>query len=289
MKHPNLAVLAVLLSLWPGPASAERAGSAPPQAAGVDAVRNGSDPAFDLAEIRPKKILIMMAMSGEAEPIIRSLDLTESKGAFDVRDPMRAFAGQVGKTQIVVVVNGKSPRKSHLDLTGPTAAAVATSQAVKTFAPDLVINAGTAGGLGSKGMKVGEVALSRAIVFHDRHIPFGADWEEYALGNYPHPRTEDAARALGIKTAVVATGSSFVNVSTSDLSVIRKVEASVVEMEAAAVAEVCAIYKVRMVALKAVTDDVEHPNVAQFRANFRLANEELAARLRDLLTYLQRP
>ena len=75
----------------------------------------------------------------------------------------------------------------------------------------------------------------------------------------------------------------------ADLSVIKKVEASVVEMEAAAVAEVCAIYKVKMVALKAITDDVEHPNLAQFRDNFRLANENLAAKMRDLVTYLQRP
>jgi nucleoside phosphorylase len=73
---------------------------------------------------------------------------------------------------------------------------------------------------------------------------------------------------------------SFVNVSTTDLSMIRKVDAAVVEMEAAAVAEVCAIYKAKRVALKAVTDDVEHPNVGQFSANLQLAATNLAAKLR---------
>jgi hypothetical protein len=44
-----------------------------------------------------------------------------------------------------------------------------------------------------------------------------------------------------------------------------------------------------MVALKAVTDDVERPEVAQFRDNLRLASSNLADRLRELLLYLQRP
>ena len=100
-------------------------------------------------------------------------------------------------------------------------------------------------------MKVGDVVLSRRILFHDRHIPLGADWEAYALGDYPHP--------------------------------------TVLEMEAAAVAEVCAIYEVTMVALKAITDDVERPSLTQFDAHFRLANENLATTLRDLVAYLQRP
>jgi 5'-methylthioadenosine nucleosidase len=258
-------------------------------AATLQIAPHAQDQAFDLAELRPKKILIVMAMSGEAGPIIRSFGLTENKRAFGARDPMQAFEGRVGKTALIVVLNGKNPRPPHLDLTGPTAAAVTTSQAIKTFSPGLVINAGTAGGLGSRGVKVGDVVLSQQIVFHDRRIPLGPAWEEYALGNYPHARTQNAASALGLKTAVVATGSSFVNVSTSDLKVINSVEASVVEMEAAAVAEICAIYKTKMVALKAITDDVEHPALTQFDANFQLANTNLEKKMRELVAYLQRP
>ncbi len=243
----------------------------------------------DLADMRPRKILLVMAMREEAEPVIQRLGLKEKQRALDPRDPMRVFTGRVGSRKLVLILNGKGPREPYLNLTGPVAAAMTTAQAIRTFSPDLVINAGTAGGFGSRGLSVGDVALSRAIVFHDRHSPFGGAREEYALGRYPQPRTERAAAELGLKTAVVATGNSFVNASTTDLSVIRKVDASVVEMEAAAVAEVCAIYKVKMVALKAVTDDVERPEVAQFRDNLRLASSNLADRLRELLLYLQRP
>jgi len=247
------------------------------------------DQVSDIAKLRPRTILIVMAMSGEAAPIICSLGLTEQKRAFDPRDPMQAFEGRVGEIALVVVLNGKDPRPPHVDLAGPSAAAVSTAQAIKTFAPDLVISAGTAGGLGSRGVKVGDVVLSRQIVFHDRRLPLGPAWEEYALGNYPHPGTQTAASALGLSTAVVATGSYFVNISTSDLSVINDVGAAVVDMEAAAVAEVCFIYKTRMVALKAITDDVEHPDIAQFEEHFQLANKQLAKTMREFLAYLQRP
>lgn len=230
-----------------------------------------------------------MAMRGEAEPIIHSIGLTALPHAFDARDPMQAFEGRVGPAELVVVLNGRSPRPPHVDLAGPTPAAVSTAQAIKTFAPDLVISAGTAGGLGSRGVKVGDVVLSRQIVFHDRRLPLGPAWEEYALGNYPHPGTGRAASALGLSTAVVATGSYFVNVSTSDLTVINDVGAAVVDMEAAAVAEVCFLYRTPMIALKAITDDIEHPHVAQFEANFQRANRHLAEAMRELLAYLQRP
>lgn len=284
----------VLAGLFLLPWAAEAAGQAAPAASAVvqtqptGTVSGAEVQQGDLADLRPKRVAVLMAMREEAEPLIQSLGLTEAPDTFDPRDPMRAFKGRIGALEVVVVLNGKGPRED-LNLTGPVAAAMAASQAVKTLSPDLVINAGTAGGFGSRGVRVGEVLLSRAIVFHDRHSPFGGAREAYALGNYPQPGTERTARDLGIKTAVVATGNSFVNVSTTDLSVIRKVDAAVVEMEAAAVAEVCAIYKVKMVALKAVTDDVEHPNVGQFRANLQLAAANLATKLRDLLTYLQRP
>jgi 5'-methylthioadenosine nucleosidase len=246
------------------------------------------DQAPDIAELRPRTVLVVMAMSGEAEPIVHSFGLTEHRRAFEARDPMQAFEGRVGTTALVVVLNGKSPRPPHVDLAGPRPAAVSTAQAIKTFAPDLVISAGTAGGLGSRGVKVADVVLSRRIVFHDRRLPLGPAWEEYALGDYPHPRTERAASALGLSTSVVATGSYFVNISTSALSVINEVGAAVVDMEAAAVAETCYLYKTPMIALKAITDDVEHPHVAQFEANFQLANGHLATTMREFLAYLQR-
>lgn len=285
------AILVALLSPPWGPAARQPL-PAPPQTAQTQAPEYTSSVAaqeVDLAELRPRRILLVMAMREEAEPVIQRLDLHETRSTLDPRDPMRVFEGRLGRRKLVLILNGKGPREPYLNLTGPVAAAMTTSQAIRAFSPDLVINAGTAGGFGSRGLQVGDVALSRAIVFHDRHSPFGGAREAYALGRYSQPRTERAATELGLKTAVVATGNSFVNVSTTDLSVIRRVDASVVEMEAAAVAEVCAIYKVKMVALKAVTDDVEHPSVAQFSDNLRLASSNLADKLRELLIYLQRP
>lgn len=49
--------------------------------------------------------------------------------------------------------------------------------------PDLVINAGTAGGFGAKGAAIGDVFVSSLIHNHDRRIPIPG-YEAYGIGEY---------------------------------------------------------------------------------------------------------
>ena len=241
-----------------------------------------------LDSLRPERVVIVVAMDAEAQPLIGALRLRERLKVFNPGDPMRAFEGQVGKIKVALVVNGKSFRQPRLDLVGPEAAAVTTVAAIKAYRPDLIISAGTAGGMAIDA-KVGAVFLSQRILYHDRKIRLGPDWEKYASGDHAHMSVDQAARDLGVKSGTVVTGSSLVNVATDDISSIRNEKAAIVEMEAAAIAERAADYGVRMIALKAVTDLVEHPDPAQFPRNLQIASEVLTRKVVETLTYLQRP
>ncbi len=62
-------------------------------------------------------------------------------------------------------------------------AALATYLAVEALKPDLLINAGTAGGFESKGMAIGDVLVSSTIHNHDRRmlLPIFVD---YGVANH---------------------------------------------------------------------------------------------------------
>jgi nucleoside phosphorylase len=80
-------------------------------------------------------------------------------------------------------------------------AALATYLAVESLKPDLLINAGTAGGFESKGMAIGDVLVSSTIHNHDRRmlLPIFVD---YGVHNHtsvetPHLREVSKLRSHG--------------------------------------------------------------------------------------------
>lgn len=49
--------------------------------------------------------------------------------------------------------------------------------------PDIIINAGTAGGFKSFGMGIGDAVISTVFKYHDRRIPLPG-FEAYGVGSY---------------------------------------------------------------------------------------------------------
>jgi nucleoside phosphorylase len=66
---------------------------------------------------------------------------------------------------------------------GTTPAAIATHTAISIINPDIVINAGTAGGFKHKGGKIGDVFVSTVLRHHDRRIPIPG-FSEYGRGDH---------------------------------------------------------------------------------------------------------
>jgi nucleoside phosphorylase len=119
-----------------------------------------------------ERILILMAMQSEAEPLINALSLFSIDDALDRNLPFKAYHRGYRQPEIMLVISGTDERY-EVDNIGPQAATLMAYIAINRFQPDLVISAGTAGGFRAKGAEIGTVYLSdREFIFHDRIVPF---------------------------------------------------------------------------------------------------------------------
>jgi nucleoside phosphorylase len=149
--------------------------------------------------------------------------------------------------------------------------------ALRSFAPTVVLNAGTAGGFERRGGRIGEVVAGNGrFVYHDRVIPIPG-FDRYGPGEYAGADPAPLVHALGIRSGVVASGNSL-DASERDRQFFDQHAVIAKEMEAASLAWVCGLYGVPFYALKSITDLVDHPaaTAEQFLANLRAASENLA-------------
>ncbi len=220
-----------------------------------------------------KRVLFIVAMQVEAQPLIDHFSLTEDS-TFAPHLPACAWIGEYKNLSLMVVVNGKD-EETGMDLIGTQAATLSTHVAIETYHPHLLINAGTAGGFGANGSEIGDIYLShKEVVFHDRRVPVDK-WERQCIGYYP---VWDVTRLahLGFKTGVVTTGNSL-DMPPVDEQRIKAIGGEVKDMEAAAVAWVAKIHQVPMFCVKAITDlmDSGIPTSQEFQTNLNLATQNL--------------
>jgi nucleoside phosphorylase len=224
-----------------------------------------------------------MAMAAEAAPVLASLQ------ARAVTSPaplvVRWFDAERHGAEIRVAINGRD-RRFGVDSIGTEAAALTTYSTITSFRPDLVISAGTAGGWQRCGGEVGDVYVSDGqIVHHDRRIALEG-FTAYGIGAYPVVNARTMAKSLDLKTGVVTTSNSL-DENDDDRVMIEASGACVKDMEAAAVAYVCEQMGVAMMAVKAITDLVDHHTATadQFTANLKMATTRLADTLMGVVDW----
>ncbi len=226
-----------------------------------------------------KKIAIIMAMQGEADPIIAALSLRAERS--NPRLPIRLFAGQAASREIILATNGKD-LKTGADLIHSQPATLTAHHIIECFDPDLIISAGTAGGVSKHGAQIGDVYLSHGFVrFHDRRCPIPG-LEAYGVGGYAtwDPPFEKGGQGGFFKRGRVSSGDSLY-MSIEEQVQFDANEATVKDMEAAAVAWVASLYNKPFIAVKAITDliDCGHVIEEQFVTNFAIATRNLESGL----------
>jgi 5'-methylthioadenosine nucleosidase len=176
--------------------------------------------------------------------------------------------------QVSVVVNGKCDRFG-VDNVGTTPAALYSYLAVKHCEPDLIINAGTAGGFKAKGAGIGDVFLSTHLAHHDRRIPIPG-FTAYGIGSHDSHEAPNLALHLRAKTGVVTTSNSLDHTEEDDKHMLAN-DAAVKDMEGAAIAWVAEQTKTAMIAVKVVTDivDGERATEEEFMENLGTAAKSL--------------
>ncbi|HFC8832863.1 5'-methylthioadenosine/adenosylhomocysteine nucleosidase [Neisseria sp. HMSC073G10] len=198
-----------------------------------------------------------------------------------------AYEGELAGKRMVLVLSG----------IGKVNAAVSTSWVIHQFAPDCVINTGSAGGLG-KGLKVGDVVIGETVAHHDVDVTaFGYVWGQ--VPQLPAVFTSDsnlirqAEKAVqvfegaAVTQGLIVSGDRFVH-SSEGVAEIRShfPEVKAVEMEAAAIAQTCHQLEVPFVIIRAVSDSADEKADISFEEFLKTAAVSSAKMVTEIVKLL---
>lgn len=241
-------------------------------------------PDFALPQLapHPHAITLFVAMESEAAPVARALGMG---GAGDGASRTATFGG----TRVRLVTPGRD-EIARVDRIGPLHAAIALERALAAEPADLVVNIGTAGGFESQGLAIADLVLAGETMFHDARVGlpgFDAVARAHARLSLDQSRLETLAATLGARVGLVSTGSSL-DATPAELAHFAAVRALAKEMELAALAVVCRDRSTPLVALKGITDLVDHhePVESAFLRNLERTCARLAEAAPALLGFL---
>ena len=228
------------------------------------------------------KIAIIGAMPQEVE-ILCSLML-EPKTT-EIAN-CKIFEGKINNRPVAVLQSG----------IGKVAAAMGTTLLIQQFKPDMIINTGSAGGL-DPNLNVGDVIISTEVRHHDVDVTaFG-----YEKGQLPaNPAAflpneqlvemaKKQAEKLGLNavSGLICSGDAFIN-GADKIAQIRAdfPQVAAVEMEAAAIAQVCHAMQIPFVIVRAISDVADKESHLSFDEFLPLASEKSSEMVLEMLNNL---
>ncbi|KAF1002359.1 5'-methylthioadenosine/S-adenosylhomocysteine nucleosidase-like [Apium graveolens] len=231
-------------------------------------------------------IAIIMAMQTEALPLIHKFHLSLAPDSlFPVGVPWVRYHGTYRGLHINIVLPGKHPVLG-VDNVGTVCASLITYASIQALQPDLIINAGTAGGFKAKGACIGDVYLVSEVAFHDRRIPIPV-FDLYGVGQRQAFATPNMSKDIDLKAGKLSTGDSM-DMCPSDESSIIANDATLKDMEGAAVAYVADLLKVPAIFMKAVTDivDGDKPTSEEYLENLSGVTAALGQAVSQVIYYI---
>lgn len=209
------------------------------------------------------KIGIICALQKEQVQLLARLPEPETISS----GPFTFFVSRLGETQLILTKSG---------IAKVNAAACAV-ELIRRFGPDVVINSGVAGGLDSN-LNSLDVVAGKEYVHHDVFCGPENDWgqvqglpaafpgDERTLacveklqraGKFSHP----------VHIGLICSGEQFITDSQALYKIRENFPAALAcDMESAALAQVCYLYKVPFVSFRVISDVVgkETDNAAQY-------------------------
>ncbi len=204
-----------------------------------------------MSEGRKMMIGIIGAMEQEVTEILKLMDLKEQKQYLDYT----FYEGTLANQPVVLLQGG----------IGKVNAAISATLLFSHYDIQFVMNIGSAGGLLPKQQNVGDVVISSHVVHHDVDVTAF----QRKLGEVPGmpcyfeadhsllTKVENILRQQNIPSHVglIASGDQFISLD-SQVETIRKhfPEAMCAEMEAAAIAQVCYVFKKPFIITRSLSD-----------------------------------
>lgn len=229
------------------------------------------------------KIVIIGAM--EQEIALLKAQINDCKST-DLAH-LKVYSGLINQHHIYLVQCG----------IGKVASAAATALLIQAYSPDAVINTGSAGGFDTQ-LDIGDVVIATQLLHHDVDVThFG-----YKLGQVPQmPEYYDSDTALvniaekaiadvsGItaKKGLICSGDSFIG--SDDAAKLIKTNFSnmaAVEMEGAAIAQVCHLMETPFVVIRSLSDIAGKTSTMSFEAYLEVAAKNSAQFVINMLIRL---
>lgn len=229
-----------------------------------------------------KTVGIVVAMDEEREEIVNLMKDVELEQVYN----LRFLKGTIEGKKCIVIKCG----------VGKVNAARATQVMLDHFKIDYIINLGVAGALSSM-LDVGDVVIAKKVVQHDFDITAFGHSKGYITGvgsfiesnpdlleEFSSVLEEMPERNYKIKTGIVATGDIFCTESWMKDKIRAKFNADVVDMECAAIAQVCYLNEKPFIAIRSISDSPNGNNVSVYDNNLKFASKRCANILKEFLS-----
>ena len=223
-----------------------------------------------------KRIAIIVAMQSEFELVSHIL---ENAVEPPMPDGVQCRLGMLYGKQIILLKSG----------IGKVNAAMQVTSLIAEAHPDYIINSGVAGGIGA-GLHQGDIVVGTETCYHDVWCGEG-EWGQVQglpLKFRANLELVNAAKSIDAKLVfgLICTGDQFI----SDLATLQGIkknfpDGQAVDMESAAIAQVCHIKNVPFMSLRIVSDTpgMEPDNTTQYLDFFAEAPKMTFAVLQQLI------
>ena len=225
------------------------------------------------------KIGIIVAMQEELEEVLKIMSDIEEKEIYGI-----SFVdGKIEKEKVVVVKSG----------VGKVNAARTTQILIDKLDVTKVINVGSAGAL-NPSLNIGDIVIADKLIQHDFDITAFNHKKGYitGVGDYIYcdenliNKLKKAENKLGnkaynIKTGTIASGDIFCTEINMKNKIYSKFNADCVEMEGAAIAQVCYLDKIPFIVIRSISDSPNGNNAIVFDEFVKLASKRCASILKE--------
>lgn len=223
-----------------------------------------------------KKICIIAAISEEFDAIEQIMNNKEQKLIYEIE----IIEGIINNKECILAKSG----------VGKVNATRTTQILIDNYDIEYVINVGSAGGL-KQDLNIGDIIIGTKIVQHDFNITAFGHKRGY-ISNVGDVLLADeelikkakiAMQNIKSQEGIIATGDIFVTKIKMKESIVNEFDADCVEMEGAAIAQVCTLDKIPFIIIRSISDIPNGNNNITFKEFINVASQKTAEFIKNMV------
>lgn len=228
-----------------------------------------------------KKIGIITAMKEEMQAIKEIMYCIEEKEVSSIS----VIEGIINKKECVLVESG----------VGKVNAAMITQILIENYQIEYIINVGSAAASNDE-INLGDIVIGKYLVQHDFDITAFGHKKGYisnvgknvSSSDYLIERIRDVINKINqndykVKIGTIASGDIFCTSIEMKNEIYENFNADAIEMEGAAIAQVCYLNKVDFIVIRSISDNPNGENAVTFREYLSMASNRCAKILEDFI------